>query len=85
MANSQRWANVPPRTVEALERYLVHRVAPGSFLRSVLENDLIGAILRADSENLAALPELCRAIWDDLSVKCYGSREVVEKWLAGDE
>ena len=71
----------PRRILEALARYAELRIQPGSFLTAVLENNLAEALLTADDESLAALPEINRLIARRLPALCYGSREKVKAWL----
>lgn len=65
-----------------LERYVKGHVATGGFLRACLENDLTGAVLRADEESLEALPRIVRWLHDEAPGNCWGSAEAVAKWLA---
>jgi hypothetical protein len=47
---------IPAHMQAALERFIVEHRAPGSFLRSVILNDLRGAVNYADSENCPLIP-----------------------------
>jgi hypothetical protein len=74
------WAEIPHHMRNTAELYLLHGVRPGSFLEAVLENDLAGAVGRADHYNRGAL-----AAWVDwcfwcLPSRAWGSREAVAKW-----
>lgn len=72
---------VPPHLRAALQRYVEHRIPTGGFLRAVLENDLLGAVARADSENSAILSKIVKYIYHELPNGCWGSPEKVEAWL----
>ena len=72
---------IPQRTLNSLNRYVEHRIMPGGFLTAVLCNDLVGAVGRADSENLAALPEIVRHVYNELPSTCWGNKEAVWSWL----
>lgn len=74
-------AGVPPFTAEGLTRYVYERMAPGGFLRAVLENDLEGAIRRVDADNLAALPALCRVLHNEVPMGWYGTPGSVKAHL----
>jgi len=76
---------IPPRTLQAIERYVKERIAGGDFLRSVLTNDLLGATRHADSENLAALVAIVRFLYNEVPSECWGSREAYEAWLHPQE
>lgn len=67
----------------SLGRYVNDRIAPGGFLRAVLQNDLYGAVARADPQNRALLPEIVEFVHWELPEACHGSREDVSHWLAG--
>jgi hypothetical protein len=47
-----QFAQIPQRMREALERYCVNKIKPGTFLSALIQNDLETAILSADQENL---------------------------------
>ncbi len=69
-------------TKESLDLYANHHVSTGSFLRAVLENDLMGAIGRADNQNHADLREICMYVYNELEPgTCWGSKEKVKEWL----
>lgn len=46
---------IPQHMRDAIMRYAINRIAPGDFLRSVICNDLRGAVNHADSINLPLL------------------------------
>lgn len=72
---------VPFHTIGTLERYFYDRLPPGSFVTSVLENDLKGAIMRADVENKYSLNKIVEfVVWYMPSVS-QGSPEKVYNWL----
>lgn len=66
-----------------LIRYIEHRIEPGSFLHSVLENDLKEACARADSINRRKLFEYVEWLYNEAPHECWGSPEKVSKWLSG--
>ena len=76
---------VPDHTLGGLHRYVNHRLPPGDFLRAVLENNLTEALGRADDTNQRTIKEIVSFIYSCLPSNCWGSREKVEKWLAGEE
>jgi len=71
---------IPERTLASLERYVQDRVPPGGFLLAVLTNDLLGAVSRADKENLAALPEIVSYVYHEIPGNCWGSKDAVWQW-----
>lgn len=73
---------IPGHTQQAIERYVVHGVEPGGFLRACLCNDLFGAVGKADSSNKANLPVIVQFIYNRIPTECYGSSERVDAWTA---
>jgi len=66
-----------------LQRYFDHHIETGSFLRSVLENDLRSACARAaDVGTRWALFELVTYIELSAPEECWGSPEKVKAWLS---
>lgn len=49
---------IPERFKASLGRYVNDGIPTGSFLQCVLENNLFGAVQRADDEALVALPHI---------------------------
>jgi hypothetical protein len=76
---------LPEYMVSGMFLYLTRRIPPGGFLTSTLANDFMGAVSRADDENIQCLAEWARFIYNDLPSACHGSPEKVENWLLGKE
>jgi len=76
------YSAIPGHTQQAIERYVVHGVEPGEFLRACLCNDLFGAVGKADSSNKANLPAIAQFIYNRIPRECYGSSERVDAWIA---
>lgn len=73
---------IPEITAHNLKMYIQHGQYPGSFLTSVLSNDVFTAMEFADDENKAALGELVHAIKWKSPIGCYGNAEKVQAWMA---
>lgn len=65
----------------SLELYITKGYKPGGFLTSVLENDLTGAVGRADHINIKRLPDIVKYIYNNIPSNVWGSRAIVEKHL----
>lgn len=76
---------IPQRTKETIDDYVSKRWRPGHFVGAVLANDLFGATGSADLENRRALFEIVAYVYNEVPHTCWGSYEVVNKWLAGGE
>ena len=72
---------IPKYTLDSLTRYVEHGIPPGSFLCAVLENNLFSAINRADRDNLAALPEIVKYIYNELPSFCWGNSKSVSDYI----
>lgn len=74
-------SNIPPRTIDALDRYVEHRIPTGGFLQAVLENDLFAAMGKADVYNRQSLFDIVEYIYNELPRACWGSPDAVKAWL----
>ena len=67
--------------LEDLREYVLDHLSPGSFLRAVLENDLVAAVAKAPPwQTFEGLREICEHIWK-LPSFCWGNKALVEAWL----
>ena len=73
---------VNPELIETFDRYVMHRIEPGSFTRSCLENNLMEAMGKADIHNRYRLHEICSYIFNVLPRNSWGSHENVKSWLS---
>jgi hypothetical protein len=78
-------AEVPASIVAAIDRFVQHRIAPGSFVRAILSNDLTGAFRTADEDSLRGLLDIMRYIHWNIPAGCHGSESKVKKWLKGQD
>ena len=75
----------PVHILDSIDRFVRHRIAPGSFVTAVLSNDLAGAFRTADEDSLRGLADIVRYIHWEIPGNCHGSKSKVEKWLKGQE
>jgi hypothetical protein len=73
--------DIPEHTKEALMNYFNHCWEPGSFLMSVLTNDLYGAASRADHINRQELAKIAMWVINEAPYGSYGDHETVKDWL----
>ncbi len=76
-------SGLPAHLKEALDRYVVTGIAPGHFLRACIENDLCGAIARADEENLDLLPQILTYLYHEVPAGCWGYKGAIDHWRCG--
>ena len=72
---------IPKQTMDGLRAYIEDSRNPGGFLTSVLENNLINAVCRADRKNSEALKEIVKWVYNCAPGKCWGSKDKVKAWL----
>lgn len=73
--------NIPSHTVEALDLYWKHGLAPGGFLTSLLEGDIYLAIRRADRWNKESLGHIVEYILHTAPLGSYGHTNLVQDWI----
>ena len=73
---------IPADARGRIRRYIEegHGASMSTFYRSLLSNDLIGAIQGGDMENRAALPDYVDYLTAYAPAECYGSPEKVAQW-----
>jgi hypothetical protein len=76
-------SEAPASIVAAIDRFVEHRIAPGSFVRAVLCNDLAGVFRAGDDDSLRGLRDIMRYIHWEIPGGCHGSKSKVENWLKG--
>ena len=87
METFAQW-HVPKDFADPMYNYLVHGFDPGSFFRSVLANDFVGAIRRSHPSNtLEAKKALAGWIVDTVPFEARGDYVKVDNWckLSEDE
>lgn len=72
---------VPDHTKEAFENYFFKGFEPGSFLTSVLKNDLIGACTRCDHINREHIVNITKWMLHNAPTGSWGNHAAVEAWL----
>ncbi len=77
-----RTYRIPGHMIDGLRNYFDHRLEPGHFLTAVLENDLLHAVMYADSMNLYALPAYANWLYNEAPSHGWGSKKKVDAWLS---
>jgi hypothetical protein len=78
-----QYAAIPDDMREGMTRYVEERKEPGGFLSSVIRNDLLDAVCRADKRNLLLVKEYAQWFYNVAPGGCAGSPEKMKVWLAG--
>ena len=71
---------IPAATKDALIRWTLYGVQPGSFLQAVLANDLLGAIRFGDKVNLAALGKIGMWLYSHAPAASFGTPGSFKAW-----
>ena len=72
----------PPLVKAAIGRYVTEGIQPSGFVKACLENNLVGAISRADGKNRDALLEIVTYMMWEIPAPIWGSKEKVQEHLA---
>ena len=73
---------IPDYMIGAAKRYVINRLSPGSFLSSVICNDLREAVSRADEQNLLCLANWVKFFYNYTPSGCWGSPDNFRDWLS---
>lgn len=75
------YSSLPEHMQDGARDYVERGYGPGSFLRAVLGNDLVGAFGHADEINLAAMTAWASWLSNEVPHGCWGSAAKVDAWL----
>lgn len=73
---------IPERMMCGIRNYIDNGYQPGSFLSSVITNNLREACNCADDENLENLPAYISYFYNEAPSVCWGSPELMKAWIA---
>jgi hypothetical protein len=73
--------HIPPHIRNGFENYLVHGLRPGSFIESVLCNNFVGAVQRADHINNNHLRNIADWIMYNMPLNSWGNSENINNWI----
>jgi len=73
---------VRPDTLVSIVQYAQNGRPVGHFLTCVLENDLMGAMSRADLHNRRTLYAITCFIQNQIPGNCWGRKGIVAEWCA---
>lgn len=71
---------IPEHLKEGIDAWVESGRPTGSFLRAVLENDLLEAVNRADEISFANLRYIVGYLWSKCPCECWGSKKAVKEW-----
>lgn len=71
----------PPAIAEAIGAYVLAGKPVGGFVRAILENDLYGAVLRADEHNVWMIQHIAAYVVNNVPTAACGSAHNVDAWI----
>jgi hypothetical protein len=72
---------LPEHMREGMQLWVERGIDPGDFLMAVLQNDLMGALGKADSTNIDRLKDYGMFLYNEVPSDCFGSLENVSAWM----
>jgi len=72
---------ISERMMKSIDLYLEHGLQPGSFLTSIISNDLFKSVAFADSECLENIPAYVYYFYNEAIGSCWGSKEKMELYM----
>lgn len=78
-----RKSGIPAHTINGLVSWVYDGNMPGGFLQAVLDNNLIEALGRADSENIVALDAIARFVYNWCPMDCHSLKSGLKREFAG--
>lgn len=67
-------SKIEPPFKQSIDLYVKEKIPVGGFLRAVLENDLAGALGRADFKAMDNIRHIVCYIWNETPATCWGSK-----------
>ena len=80
--NHDQKFNIPGRTKQTIDNYVLKGYRPSGFVTALLANDLKTACGAADDINKRYIWEICSYIYNQTPYQSQGSYQAVENWLA---
>ena len=74
-------AKIPQLTRTGIDSFIQRGTLPGSFVCSVLENNLKQAYGNADDFNIVAIPSIVHYLYNNAPGICWGSPREVREWI----
>lgn len=72
---------LPDHMRDGMRLYIEKGIPPGHFMTSVLSNDLMGAMGRADDINRHRIFDYAAFLYNEAPIGCFGSPDHVSEWL----
>ena len=70
--------------LESLEDYINYGLPTGDFLTAILQNDFVGALGHADTNNSENIQAYASFLYNKAPALCWGSKRKVKDWRKRD-
>lgn len=77
--------NIPDYTLRQLHNYINDGVPPSGFLRAVLTNNLIESFNRADDNNMVAMFDIVRYVYNEVPSNLWGDANKIANHIFAKE
>jgi hypothetical protein len=77
---NNEYLDAPVYILDSINRFVEHGLEPGSFVKAILSNDLVGALNRADTASLRGLQDILGYCQMNIPATCWGSSAKVKNW-----
>ena len=74
------YSGLPEGLQDGMKLYVEEGIGAGGFLTACLENDLVGAVHRADDTNRPLIQNIVTWMYWELPIESWGTKEKVAKW-----
>ena len=75
------YEKLPEHLRRGMRGYVEHGQPVGSFLRAVLQDNLMLTVIKADPESLAALKDIMNFVLWEIPSVCHGSEKKCTEWI----
>ena len=76
-----RGTALPEHLRESIDAYVKDGRPTGDFLQAVIENDLAGALARADDDNLGLIHVIVNYLRWECQSGCWGAKGKFDRWI----
>ena len=77
-----KYGAIPERMMASLRAYVMEGRPVGNFLSALLSNNLMETFAYADDENIAAIKDYVKLVYNFLPGNSHGSADRVRNWIA---
>lgn len=80
MPEQVNYDGLPSHMRKGARQWVEEGIMTGEFLTSVMENNLVGAYIRADDDNSAAMVDWADWLYNEAPNGCWGNKPTIREW-----